>query len=212
MSALTHWFIDWLQSSQQTLLGLGWIGVAAWAGVIFLAQLFLAPLSPVAVAGGFIFGLQRGFVAITVGTAAGAAVNFLIARHLARAPISRRLERNARFRFIDAAIGRDGWKIVALLRFCPIPFGFANYAYGLTAIPFWPYFLASVLAIVPANTFFVWLGATAHAGLEVALGAGRPRHPFEYAMLGFGLVAGLVAMTYLARIARTAMARVPVAE
>jgi uncharacterized membrane protein YdjX (TVP38/TMEM64 family) len=205
MTALIHW----LTASQEYFRDLGWIGVAAWVGVIVLVQLVLAPLSPVAIAGGFVFGLSRGFIAITLGTAAGAALNFIIARHVARNAIAHRLERHAKFQLIDRAIGREGWKIVALLRFCPIPFGFANLAYGLTAIPFWPYFLATIIAIIPGNLFFVWLGASAHVGLEVMLGTQRPHHPLEYAMLAIGLCAAFAAMAYIAKIARAAMQSLP---
>lgn len=206
--AMTAW-IHWLTASQQYFRDLGWIGVAAWAALIVLVQLFLAPLAPVAIAGGFLFGLGRGLIAITTGTAAGAAVNFLIARHIARDFVAHRLERNAKFQLIDRAIGREGWKIVALLRFCPIPFGIANYAYGLTAISFWAYLLSTVVAIIPGNVFFVWVGATAQAGLDVVLDSRRPRHPFEYAMLGVGLCAAVVAMGYITRIARAAVQSLP---
>ena len=202
-----HAIIDWLTASQQSLQELGWFGVIAWAAVILLAQVFVAPLSPLAIAGGFMFGFWSGFLAITLGTGAGAAVNFLLARHVAREAIARRLEQNDKFRLIDAAIGREGWKIIALLRFCPIPFGFANYAYGLTAIPFSPYLAATVLAIIPGNVLFVWLGATAQAGLAVALGADRPRHPIEYVLLAIGLCAAFAAMTYVAKVARAAVAQ-----
>lgn len=203
MIELAHW----LTASQEFFHRLGWLGVLAYAGIVLLVQLFLAPLAPIAIAGGLVFGLARGLAAITLGTYAGAAVNFLISRHVARDAIAHKLEKHEKFMLIDSAIGREGWKIIALLRFCPIPFGFANYAYGLTAIPFWPYFLATIVAIIPGNVFFVWLGATAHAGLEVALGTGRPRHPFEYAMMAVGLAAAFGAMTYISRIAKVAMAK-----
>jgi uncharacterized membrane protein YdjX (TVP38/TMEM64 family) len=203
MSALLHW----LTSSGEYFHQLGWWGVLLFAAGIVVAQMFIAPLSPVALAAGLIFGFGRGWLALTLGTAVGAAINFLIARYLARGPIARRLEKNEKFRLIDAAIGREGWKIVALLRFVPMPFGLANYAYGLTAIRFWPYLLASVAAIVPANTFLVYLGYTAQAGLAVASGAARPRHPGEYALLAVGLVAFFFALRHITKIARTAVAQ-----
>ncbi len=202
MSDLIHW----LTSSETYFQQLGWAGVAAFAGGIVLAQMFVAPLSPVAFAAGMIFGLGRGWVAITLGTGVGAAVNFLISRYLARGPIARRLERNEKFRLIDAAIGREGWKIVLLLRFVPMPFGVANYAYGLTAIGFWPYILTSIAAIIPANTFLVYLGHSAHAGLAAATGAEHPRHPGEYVLLGVGVVAAFLALRHITKVARAALA------
>ena len=202
MSSLLHW----LTSSQDYFSRLGWMGVLLFAGCVVLAQMFIAPMSPVALAAGFGFGFGRGWLAITIGTGIGAAVNFLISRYLARGPLARRLEKNEKFRLIDAAIGREGWKIVMMLRFVPMPFGLANYAYGLTAIRFWPYLLASIVAIVPANALLVWLGHTAHAGLAAASGAERPRHPGEYALLAVGLVAAFFALRHLTKIARAAVA------
>jgi len=80
MSAL----INWLNSSQDYFRQLDWLGVALFAAAIVLAQMFMAPLSPMAVGAGLIFGLGRGWVAITLGTGLGAAINFLIARYVAR--------------------------------------------------------------------------------------------------------------------------------
>lgn len=203
-----HELARWLTSSQDYFQRMGWTGVLLYAGVIVLVQLFLAPLSPAAIAGGLIFGIGRGFVAITLGTAIGSALNFVLARYVARGFVASRIQRNEKFQLIDTAIGREGWKIIALLRLCPIPFGFANFAYGLTAIPFPHYYFATLVAIVPGNFFFVWLGATANAGLEAALGTDRPRHPFEYVLMALGLVAGFAAVMYLGKIARVALKRV----
>lgn len=200
-------FTQWLASSEEYLRNLGWAGVLLYAGAIVVVQLACAPLSPAAIAGGLIFGFTRGYAAITLGTAAGALVNFVLARYFLRRPIARRLERNEKFRLIDAAIGREGWKIVVLLRFCPIPFGLSNYSFGLTAIPLVPYLLATVIAIIPGNLFFVWLGVTAHAGIAAATGAGRPRHPLEYVFLVVGLLAAFFTLRHISRVARLALAR-----
>lgn len=200
MSDLLHW----LTSSEDFFRNLGWSGILLFAGGIVLAQMFLAPLSPVALAAGAIFGFGRGWLAVTLGTAAGAAINFLVSRYVVRGPISRRLLKNEKFRLIDSAIGQEGWKVVALLRFVPIPFGMANYAYGLSAIAFWPYLLATVVAIIPANAFLVYLGHGAHTAIA---STGGPRHPGEYALLAIGVTAAFFALRYLTRIARTALAQ-----
>lgn len=202
MSPILHW----LTSSQDYFQQRGWLGVLLFVCGIVAVQLLITPMSPVAVAAGLIFGMGRGWVAITLGTGIGAAVNFLISRYVARNAIARRLANNEKFRLIDAAIGREGWKIVALLRFVPMPFGIANYAYGLTAIRFWPYLLTSIVAIIPANTFLVWLGVTAQAGLAAASGAERPRHPGEYVLLAVGIVAAFLALRHITKVARAAVA------
>lgn len=203
MKALT----DWLASSEQFFHQLGWFGIFAYALLMAAAGLVAAPLSVFAVTAGAIFGPIRGFLAIEMATVLSAAANFLIARYVARGPILARVSRNPKFGAIDQAIGREGWKIVALLRCVPIPFGFMNYALGLTAIPFWQYLVATALAIIPGNIFFAWLGATAHAGLTAATGAGRPHHPMETVFMVVGLVAAFSAMFYVTKVAKAAVAR-----
>ena len=198
--------LEWLTASQGYFQGLGWLGLLAYGAVIMVAQLVLVPVAPLGIAAGMMFGLGKGMVAVTLGTGLGMTLNFLLARHVARAALTHRLQGSEKFRLIDAAIGKEGWKIVALLRFVPMPFGVANFCYGLTAIPFWPYLFASMAAIIPSNFFFVWFGASAHESLQSLVGGGRPRQPFEYAMLVIGLCAAFGGLTYISRIARAAVA------
>jgi len=208
MSAIVNHLLSRLDLWQHSLLQLGWLGVLGFAlGMVGLQMVFI-PLSIFAVAAGAIFGFWEGAFAVTLGTNVGGVVNFLIARYVARGTVSRYLAHHEKFRLIDSAIGREGGKIVALLRLCPMPFGLCNYCYGLTAIPFWNYVLATFIAIIPANCFFVWLGSSAHAGLLEATGAAHARHPgSKYVILGVGAVAAYCALSYIARLAKAAIAR-----
>ena len=209
-----HRLTDLLLSSHEKFQQLGWLGVLAYAAAIVVLQMVFVPLAPFAVAAGVGFGFLKGFIAITLGTNGGAAVNFVISRHLARNAVQRWLGHHEKFRLIDSAVGREGWKIIALLRLCPIPFGIANYAYGLTAIGFWPYFLATFFAIIPANCFFVWIGTSAHHGLAAATGAEHAKHPGEYVFLAVGLVAAFFVLRHITKLAKAAVAKVeqPAAE
>ena len=209
-----HRLTDLLLASHDKFQHLGWLGVLAYAGALVLLQMVIIPLAPTALAAGGVFGFWKGFIAITLGTNGGAAINFLISRHLARNAVNRWLGHHEKFRLIDSAVAREGWKIIALLRLCPIPFGLANYAYGLTAIGFWPYFLATFFAIIPANCFFVWLGSTAQHGLAAATGAEQARHPGEYAFLAIGLIAFFLVLRHITKLAKAAVAKTdaPAAE
>jgi uncharacterized membrane protein YdjX (TVP38/TMEM64 family) len=207
MSALLHHLLERLELWHDTILHLGWLGVAGFAVGLVLLQMVFIPLSVFAIAAGAIFGFWKGLLAITIGTNAGAAVNFFLSRYVARGAVTRYLAQHEKFRLIDAAIGREGGKIIALLRLCPMPFGLANYCYGLTAIGFWPYFIATFLAIIPANCFFVWIGASAHEGLAAVTGEAQAHRPGQYILLGVGLLAGFVALNYIARIAKAAISK-----
>jgi uncharacterized membrane protein YdjX (TVP38/TMEM64 family) len=185
--------------------------VFVFAAVFVGIQLCLVPVAPMGLAAGLFFGFWKGFGALMLGCAIGASVNFLIVRWFARDYVHRKLARNDKFRMIELAIAREGWRIVALLRFVPIPFGLANYCYGLTPIPYLPYIGATCLAIIPANSLFVWMGATFNGELA-SLVTGRTRHPLEYVFLALGLVAAVIALKLVAKAARAAVSRGTPAE
>lgn len=197
--------IQWLESSQTYIQSLGIMGVFAFAGIFVVAQMCMIPGSPLALAGGYFFGFGYGLMGLTLGCTVGAAVNFLISRYVARGYVLRKFGGNEKFRLIDDAIGRKGWKIIALLRFAPLPFGLANYCYGITSVKFTPYIVATFLSIIPANTFFSWTGASSKEGLDVLLGKGRPRHSVEYVLLAVGIIAAFLALRYVAKIAQEAI-------
>jgi uncharacterized membrane protein YdjX (TVP38/TMEM64 family) len=203
---MTQHLIHFLEQMRESLLGLDGLGILAFAGIFVVAQFLMIPVSPLGLSAGFFFGFWNGSLALLLGCAAGAGANFLISRHLARERVARWLGDHEQFRLIDSAIGREGWKIVALLRLVPIPFGLANYCYGLTTVAFWPYLIATCIAIIPANSLFVWIGSTSH-DLASLLGKGRPIHPLEYTLLGVGLVAAIIVLRHFSKIAHSAVKR-----
>ena len=203
MTALSKFLMQWEHAFQS----MGWLGVLLFAGMIVVIQIFCAPLSPVAIAAGLFFGKWQGFLAVELGTTLGAALNFIVSRYFMRERFARWLGKHEKFRLIDAAIGREGWKIVALLRFCPIPFGLANYCYGLTAVRFVPYILATCVAIVPGNFFFVWFGATSHEAISALSGTGTASPPGKLVFSVIGIAAFMIALRYITKIAKAAIAR-----
>lgn len=203
LSALSQYFLQW----ESFFHSLGFWGVLAFALTIIVLQLFCLPLSPFGIMAGVFFGVANGFVAVETGTALGAGVNFLVSRYLMREKVARWLSGHEKFRMIDSAIGREGWKIIALLRFCPIPFGLANYSFGLTAVRFGPYMLATVFAIIPANFFFVWFGATSREVALAMLSGQAKASPNQSIITVVGVVAFFVALTYVGKIAKAAITR-----
>jgi uncharacterized membrane protein YdjX (TVP38/TMEM64 family) len=207
LTSLSQYFLNW----ETFFHGLGFLGVLAFALTIVALQIFLLPLAPFGIMAGLFFGTVNGFIAVEIGTATGAAINFLLSRHFLRERIAHWLANHEKFQLIDAAVGRAGWKIIALLRFCPIPFGLANYSYGLTAVGFVPYLLATVFAIIPANFFFVWFGATSQDALKLLTGEAAIT-PGKSIFTVLGLVAFFLVLAYVGKIARAAIAPVPVGD
>jgi uncharacterized membrane protein YdjX (TVP38/TMEM64 family) len=191
----------WTKHLEGWIAGLGAAGYAVYYAVYVAATLLFVPGAPLTIAGGFLFGLGRGTVLVSLAATTAAGLAFLIARHAARGAVEARARKDPRFTAIDEAIGERGWKIVALLRLSPaVPFSLSNYFYGLTAIRFWPYLLTSWVAMLPGTLLYVYLGA---AGRAAARGGGRT--PEENAYLGVGLAATVAVTVYLTRVARKAL-------
>jgi uncharacterized membrane protein YdjX (TVP38/TMEM64 family) len=196
---------DWVAAFGKRIQELGIVGLLVYALVYALATILLLPGSVLTLAAGAAFGLLPGFGSVWVGASVGAALSFLVSRHLARRRVEKWMQSKPRFAAVDRAVGREGWKIVLLTRLSPIfPFNFQNYAYGLTQIPFWHYTLSSVVGILPGTFLYVYLGAVGRSGLEAAAGGGEIE-TLRLILQVVGLVATAVVTVYIARIATKAL-------
>jgi uncharacterized membrane protein YdjX (TVP38/TMEM64 family) len=193
--------------------GMGAAGVFVYAAIYAVAAVLFVPGSLLTLGAGFLFGVVWGTICVSLASTTSAAVAFLIARYLAREKVSVWAKRNPKFAAVDAAIGQQGWKIVALLRLSPLmPFSIGNYLYGLTAVRFWPYVLASWIAMLPITVLYVYVGAVGRAGLEAAAGQGPARDPLQVVFWIVGLIATGVATWLVTRTARRALAEARLAE
>jgi uncharacterized membrane protein YdjX (TVP38/TMEM64 family) len=198
---------EWVSAFRDWASGLGLAGKALYALVYVAATVLLFPVSLLTIAAGFAFGFAWAFAIVWVGATAGAALAFLIARHVARERVEKAARKRENFRAIDRAIGEKGWKIVALLRLSPlVPFSISNYLYGLTAVRFGPYILASAAGMLPGTVLYVYLGVAGRAA--AAASAGEERSPLEWAVLAVGLAATIVATILITRLARRELRKV----
>lgn len=190
---------------------LAWIqGLGRWGPVAFillyiLACVFFIPGFLLTLGAGFLFGMIRGTVYVSIASILGATSAFLIGRYLARGWVSKRIEGSSKFKAIDEAVEREGWKIVGLTRLSPVfPFNLLNYAYGVTRVSLKSYFLASWIGMLPGTVLYVYIGSL--AGDLAQLGAqSRSRTPAEWALYGTGLLATLAVTFFITRIARNAL-------
>lgn len=180
--------------------------LGAWGPIVFalgyiVAAILFVPGLALTLAAGAIFGLLWGTVIVSIASTVAAALAFLIGRYVARGAVARLSSQYPKFRAIDRAIGEGGWKVIALLRLSPaIPYSVGNYLYGLTAIRFWPYVLASWLFMLPGTFMYVYLG---YLGRTSVAGAGRTWG--QWALLIVGLVATVAVTVYVTYLARKAM-------
>ncbi len=191
-------FAAWVES-------LGWLGPLVFILGYAVATVAFIPGSLLTLAAGAIFGLAQGTLYTFIGATLGASAAFLVARYGARGWIERRIAGNARFAAIDRAVGKEGFKIVALLRLSPIfPFNLLNYSLGLTKVRFLDYLLASA-AMLPGTVLYVYYGKAAGSLAAVAGGVKTERGPEYWLALGLGLVATIAVTTVITRLAGRAL-------
>src|SRR5207249_694981 len=182
---------QWLSTFNAWVAQMGVAGIFIFVGTYALATVLLAPGSVLTIGAGLVFGLWKGFLAVSAGSTLGAALAFLVARFIARDKVEKIARRNEKFRRIDNAIGKEGAKLIFLLRLSPvIPFNVSNYFYGLTAVKFWPYVLASWMGMIPGAFLYVYIGVAGKAALSVAASSEAIRHGWQYwTLTSTGLVA-----------------------
>jgi uncharacterized membrane protein YdjX (TVP38/TMEM64 family) len=192
----------WLESFQDWVRGMGPAGMILYGAVYVAAVLLFVPGIVLTLGAGFLFGLGWGIVLVSAASTTAAALAFLIARYFARSSVEKLARTNPRFQAIDRAIGKEGWKVVALLRLSPlVPFSLSNYLYGLTSVRFGPYVATSWVAMLPATVLYVYLGAAGRT-----IGEKTQRNPWEWALLGVGLAATAVVTVLLTRKAKKELA------
>ena len=189
-------FIGWVQQ-------LGPAGVVVFIIAYALATVLFLPGWIFTVSAGLIYGIVAGTAIALTGAVIGASLAFLVARYLLRQNIEELTKKNPRFRAIDEAIGKNGWKIVGLLRLSPlIPFNFSNYFYGITGISFGAYVLVSAIGMIPGTLMYAYLGAIGQASVS---GGTAAHSKWQYVLLAIGLVATIAVTVLVSRIAKNAL-------
>jgi len=198
---------QWLRNFNDWVGQMGVVGIFIFIIVYAVATVLLAPGSVLTIGAGFAFGLWKGFVAVSAGSTLGAALAFLVARFIARDKIEAIAQRNEKFRRIDNAIGKQGAKLILLLRLSPvIPFNLSNYFYGLTGVRFWPYVLASWIGMMPGTFLYVYIGTAGKAAASAAAGGEAMKHGWQYwTFMSVGLVATIIVTIWVTKIARNAL-------
>lgn len=190
-----------LGAALDSLRGLGPWAPVAFIALYVLACLFLLPGSVLTLGAGAVFGVVMGTVWVSIAATLGATAAFLAGRYLAKDWTERRLAAQPRFKAVNEAVAREGWKIVLLLRLSPLfPFNVLNYALGATSVSLRHYVLASWLGMLPGTVLYVYLGAVAGD-----FAGGRQRSKVEWVLYAVGLAATVAVTIYVTRLAEAAM-------
>jgi uncharacterized membrane protein YdjX (TVP38/TMEM64 family) len=192
---------QWLGEVLDWTAGLGYWGPFLVAGLYVVACVLMLPGSALTLGAGALFGLGVGTVTVSVGSTLGAAAAFLVGRFVARDWVARKIATHPKFAAIDEAVGKQGFRIVLLTRLSPaFPFNFLNYAYGLTGVPLWKYFLASWTGMLPGTVMYVYIGSL----VNVAAGDSQTG-TLKWVLYGVGFAATIAVTVVITRIARRSL-------
>lgn len=194
-----------LTAALNAIAALGPAAPIAFIAIYVLACVLFIPGSILTIGAGVIFGVVWGSIYVSIASTAGATAAFVVGRYFARDAIARRIEGNPRFRSIDDAVAREGWKIVLLTRLSPVfPFNLLNYAYGLTRVRLGEYVLASWIGMMPATVMFVYIGSLSGDLARAASGAGAPAN-YRWVINVVGFAATVLVAIYATRIGARAL-------
>jgi uncharacterized membrane protein YdjX (TVP38/TMEM64 family) len=181
----------------------GPLGYIAYMVVYAGLELFAVPAIPLTMTAGVIFGPVMGTAVVSLSATAAATGAFLISRYIARDRFAAWASQNPKFAAIDKAIGKDGFKVVALLRLSPLlPLAASNYLYGLTSVDLGSYVLASWIGMLPGTAAYVGAGSYGSL-LASGQGSGIPTWQF-----GLGAAFTGLALWYIGNLAKEALAEI----
>lgn len=197
---------EWLRQALQWIDGLGAIGTIVFIIIYVVATIAFLPGSLLTLGAGVVFGVVQGSIYVFIGATLGAILAFLVGRYLARSWVTQRIAGNAKFKAIDEAVEREGFKIVLLTRLSPVfPFNLLNYAFGITGVELRDYVLGCT-GMIPGTILYVYLGSLAGSLARIGT-TEQPTNPtIQWAIRIFGFLATVAVVFYATRVARRALA------
>lgn len=177
-----------LQDVIQNVESMGPLGIAYFGLFYTVAEVLCVPALPLTASAGYLFGLAKGTAVVLTSASVAAAIAFVIGRTFLRSFVEEKLEEYPEFAKIDKAIGKEGLKLMILLRLSPIfPFSLSNYLYGASSVGFWQYFIGTMIGFAPGTMAYVYSGE-----IGKTLTSGSETQPWYLYAGGMVLVAGLL--------------------
>jgi uncharacterized membrane protein YdjX (TVP38/TMEM64 family) len=159
---------NWSQELEEAIAGMSLAaGLATFCVVNVIATLLFVPAWIFPLVAGAAFGLGWGLAAAMAGAVASALAAFLLARTVLRRPLERFARRYAAFKAVNAAVAKEGWKMVALMRMSPVlPSGLKSYFLGLTRVRLADYVTASAAGVLPGVFLKVYVGSAGRGAIS----------------------------------------------
>lgn len=185
----------------------GWGGWGVYVGFYTGIVALFFPGVVFIMGAGFVFGFWRGLLAVWIGGAVGQALSFLLARYLLRDWVESFVQSKwKRWKYIDAALENDGWKLVLIMRLSPIiPYNLLNIAMATTSMHFWSFAFVSAIGIVFECAVFCYIGTMADNITSIVSGQAEKTKAIQWVLLGLSIVMCIIGALFVSIMVRRAI-------
>lgn len=193
----------WAETFIAYIRSLGPGGAFLYGMVYAAGAVLMVPGSALTAGAGLVYGTLIGVLIVSPASVLGATGSFLIARYLARDWVERKIQQYPKFKAVDRAVEKQGFKVVFLVRLQPvIPFVLLNYALGLTRVRLRDYVIASWIGMLPATIVYVYLGSALHDVSDLFTGRVAKHTAAGLTIFWGGLAAGAILLLLLTHVAK----------
>eukprot|EP00123_Amoebidium_parasiticum_P005831 comp16925_c0_seq1/m.15489 comp16925_c0_seq1/g.15489 ORF comp16925_c0_seq1/g.15489 comp16925_c0_seq1/m.15489 type:complete len:402 (-) comp16925_c0_seq1:304-1509(-) len=189
--------LEWLQTVHPA------IGFVAFVPLFFLVSL---PVSwgyiVLNFGAGYLWGLWTGQAIVMASAAIGTWIATLLCRYTFRSWAEGHVRTKPVLQAVLSVMdGPDAFKIVALTRLSPFPYGLQNGMFALTSMPMVSYMTATVIGCFPTQLLNTYMGTTLQSVADIISG-GSKMDPATWALCSAQIVVGCMLTVFVAYTAR----------
>ncbi|XP_067055399.1 transmembrane protein 64-like [Acropora muricata] len=184
--------LEWLQNLDE------------WGRVVLFVIMFTVVSFPMTwgyillnVAAGYLYGFLLGFFIVIISVLCGLGTAFVICRRYLRDFVRSKLESDNLKAIMRVVEGKRGFKVIALTRLTPVPFGLQNGLFAVTNVSISKYVTSSTIGLLPTQALNTYMGSTFRSLEDVVQDQSG-----SYIVLFIQFIISILLMTYVIRRAR----------
>ncbi|GAB7345871.1 hypothetical protein MBLNU457_4118t2 [Dothideomycetes sp. NU457] len=140
---------------------------------------------------GFVFGVGPGWLIVASATILGSTASFIASRYFLQRFVQRMTEQNKKFNALALTLKHDGFKLLIMIRLCPLPYSFSNGAIStIPTVKPLPFMLATACAS-PKLFLHVFIGSRLSALAESGDKMDAKTKAVSYISIAIGVAAGI---------------------
>jgi len=175
-----------------------------WARILLFVTMFTVVSFPMTwgyillnVAAGYLYGFMLGFLVVVISVLCGLSSAFIVCRRYLRDFVRSKLESENLKAIMRVVEGKRGFKVIALTRLTPVPFGLQNGLFSVTNVSAPKYVLSSTVGLLPTQALNAYMGSTFRSLEDVVQDQSG-----SYIILFIQFIISVLLMTYVIRRAR----------